>query len=410
MKRIISTVSSVATRNSDVQVVTLDPPSKHPAICYTRLVGEVSPGDIVAVNTTATDLDLGTGGYDFVICKLDGKGAIEDDPSDPDGHIMKLRYTPLQRDVQCVEEVGSPFHDLLRNVNDLLEMPVVCCGLHSQVPLVAAGIRAVFPSASIVYCMTDEAALLAWFSNIVEQSIATGLVNLCITCGQAMGGNAEAVSLHSGLLASKYAFGADVAIVSMGPGIPGTGTAFGHGGVSVAESVNAAAALGGTPIAVIRASQADSRDRHHGVSHHFLEAMGRLALARAKIFMPSEIDGDIAATVNRQLRDSGILEKHEAISVDDREIELDMRGMKVTTMGRGPEEDPLFFRMAACAGIGAGRLALEMRSEEVAKAEESPDGDGPVNLMEPRMSACSSGGSSLDDPASPGKSDENGGN
>ena len=32
-------------------------------------------------------------------------------------------------------------------------------------------------------------------------------------------------------------------------------------------------------------------------------------------------------------------------------------GLQVTSMGRGPEEDPLFFAAAAAAGTLAGRLA-----------------------------------------------------
>jgi hypothetical protein len=32
-------------------------------------------------------------------------------------------------------------------------------------------------------------------------------------------------------------------------------------------------------------------------------------------------------------------------------------GLHVTSMGRGPEEDPLFFAAAAAAGTLAGRLA-----------------------------------------------------
>ena len=34
---------------------------------------------------------------------------------------------------------------------------------------------------------------------------------------------------------------------------------------------------------------------------------------------------------------------------------LDARGVRVTTMGRGPEEDPLFFRATASAGALAAQ-------------------------------------------------------
>ncbi len=72
---------------------------------------------------------------------------------------MKLRYTPLQIDVVSVESPESPSHDVMQTADDLGGMPVVCCGLHSQVPLVAAAIKSVDPECRVVYCMTDAASL-----------------------------------------------------------------------------------------------------------------------------------------------------------------------------------------------------------------------------------------------------------
>ena len=70
----------------------------------------------------------------------------------------------------------------------------------------------------------------------------------------------------------------------------GSGTALGFSGTQVAEAVNAAAALGGRPVACLRLSGADRRERHRGVSHHSLTALGRLALARCAVAVPELAD------------------------------------------------------------------------------------------------------------------------
>ena len=75
----------------------------------------------------------------------------------------------------------------------------------------------------------------------------------------------------------------DIAVVAQGPGNLGTGTRWGFSGVAAGEAVNAAAALGGRPVASLRISDADPRMRHRGVSHHSLTAYGRVALARADV-------------------------------------------------------------------------------------------------------------------------------
>ena len=101
-------------------------------------------------------------------------------------------------------------------------MPVVCCGLHSQVPLVAAAAKFARPDARVAYVMTDQASLPLALSDVAARSRAAGLLDATITCGQAFGGEIEAVTLHSGLLAARHVRGADVAIVAIGPGVVGT--------------------------------------------------------------------------------------------------------------------------------------------------------------------------------------------
>ena len=63
--------------------------------------------------------------------------------------------------------------------------------------------------------------------------------------GQSFGGDLEAVTLHSGLLAARHVLGADLVVVAQGPGNLGTGTRWGFSGVAAGEAVNAVAVLGG---------------------------------------------------------------------------------------------------------------------------------------------------------------------
>src|SRR5699024_11447822 len=79
-----------------------------------------------------------------------------------------------------------------------------------------------------------------------------------------------------------YDVGADVTIVSQGPGNLGTGTGWGFSGVQSAEALHAAAVLGGQGVATLRVSEADERERHRGLSHHSSTAYGRALLARSE--------------------------------------------------------------------------------------------------------------------------------
>ena len=366
MLRQTATVESIERQDAHMQVLVLSGRQAR-AICYVDITGACAAGDEVLVNATATALGLGTGGYDFVMANLTRPASPDDVPAADTGargiapgwtgRMMKLRYSPVQVDVASIEEEGSPHHDAMAQATTLEGMPVVCCELLSQLPLVAAGIRSRLPEARIVFCMTDEAALPFQFSNVARQCIDTGLVNLAITCGQATGGNAEAITLHSGLLAARQVFGADAAIVSMGPGIAGTATPFGHGGVAQAESINAAAALGGLPVAPLRLSFSDDRPRHRGLSHHTAAALGTLALARAWVPMPDCLDHGQRATVLAQLDEAGIRARHEVLDVEVGRQPIDTRGIEVTTMGRGFGDDPAFFWAAFAAGICAGDAA-----------------------------------------------------
>jgi hypothetical protein len=364
MRQVWGSVVSIAWERPGIQRLLVEPDAgdRAPAVCYPALTGACAEADRVLLNTTAVDLALGTGGMHLVVVRVRG-GAGDEHPTPAGisldeasgGHVMKLRYAPLQRDVLAAEAPESPAHELLEDATDLAGMPVVCCGLHSQVPLAAAAIRERVPGARIAYVMTDEAALPFALSDLMAACTDAGLVDVTVSCGQAFGASIEAVNVYSGLMAARLVGRADVAIVAIGPGVVGTDTALGHGGVALAEAVNAAAALGGRPVAALRVSFADSRERHRGVSHHTLIALSRLALAPAVVAVPV-LPETLAARVDADLEDAGVWGRHVRVDVDCGVPEL--HGVAVRTMGRSIDDDPAFFMAAVAAGAAAaGMLA-----------------------------------------------------
>jgi hypothetical protein len=320
------------------------------ALNYLQLGAPCTPGQQAIINTTGIDLNLGTGGLAFVVpcepcCTTD---------SQP-GHIIKLRYTPLQRAYLTVEEQGSPYHQILKDATSIDGLPVVCCELHSQVPLVAAAIKRDRPEAKIVYCMTDQAALPLALSDLMRQCRDAGLIDTTITCGQAFGGDFETINLYSALLAAKYVCQAAVVIVSIGPGTPGSATKFGHGGVAQGQACNAVTALQGHPIAVLRISFADQRQRHQVVSHHSITALNQIALGHLTVAVPSDLSQAQVDAINSQLIQYNLASKHHFLICDPQSDTIDLRAVKVTTMGRDQSQDPAFFSAAYAAGVLAAR-------------------------------------------------------
>lgn len=328
---------------------------------YLALAQQVQVGEEVLVNTTGIELALGTGGIAFVV------------PSKPFsesrnyGHIVKLRYAPLQRAFDSVEEQDSPYHALLQEAQSLEGMPVVCCELHSQMPLVAAAVKREAPQVQIAYIMTDTAALPLAFSKLASATMEAGLINHTITCGQAFGGEYEAVNLYSALLSSKLVCKAQMAIVAPGPGVVGTNTRFGHSGIAQGEALNATAALQGNPIAALRLSWQDARVRHQGLSHHSATVLGQVCLASVTAPLPADLSPQQQETLDGQLREHNLTGKHGFPRIDYAFDSIDLRGVRVSTMGRGREDSPEFFSAAFAAGIAAAQ-ALEPPSMQDAQA------------------------------------------
>lgn len=327
------------------------------ALAYPALTGRPVVGDRVLVNTTAVALGLGTGGVHFVTAVLDERDL--DPPSE--GHIMKLRYTPLQAQVQAAEEPGSPHRDAIERTSGLDGLPVVWVPLHSMVGAAAAGAKAA-GARRVAYLMTDGAALPAWFSDQAHELRAAGLLDSVVTCGQALGGDVEAVNVFSGLLAARAVSEADAVIVADGPGKVGTETSWGASDVSSGMSLNAIGILGGRPIAALRLGFADPSYRHFGVSPHSVTVLREVALVPVHVAVPA-LEDERREAVWSALKEAGLEERHQLVEATG-EPALELlaeKGVAARTMGRSLEADPAFFLAAGAAGVLAGRMAAGSR-------------------------------------------------
>ncbi|MEU4771728.1 DUF3866 family protein [Micromonospora sp. NPDC023644] len=326
------------------------------ALAYPALVGRPEPGDRVLLNAGALLMGLGTGGYALVVALPDRL------PPDPPqaldtrdaGHLVKARYTPLQPILLGVDEEASPHREVMAAADDLAGLPVVTADLHSALPAILAGIHADAPAARVAYLLTDGGALPAWFSRTLA-GLRDHLVGT-VTVGQAFGGDLEASTVHSGLLAARHVLRADVVVVAQGPGNLGTGTRWGFSGVAVGEAVNAVATLGGRPVGSLRISDADPRPRHRGVSHHSLTAYGRVALAPAELVVPDGLAPALADEVDAAL--APLAARHTLVRVPTDGLDAALRAAPVplSTMGRGLDADHAYFLAAAAAGRHSARL------------------------------------------------------
>ena len=320
------------------------------AIADPLFVSKVEEGDRLLVNTTAVDLGLGTGGYHYVICNLDKAAHKGGDAA----HIMKLRYTPLQFSTLSVDSQESKHHATLADKTSIESMPVIVGSLHSQLPAFTATAKHLNPQVKIAYIMTDGAALPLSISNLAQELKEKGLIDATITCGQAYGGDYDAVNIYSGLTCAKYVAKAQLVFVSMGPGVVGTDSILGTTALEVGQTVNAIESLKGRSIVIPRMSFKDKRARHQGISHHTITALNKVALTKTIVVLP-ELEKKKRNYVQKQLQVAGIDKEHDVLSIknDVTEKALKSFGLEPTTMGRGFDEEPEFFLACGCAAIKA---------------------------------------------------------
>jgi len=325
---------------------------KEKAYNFEEITGTVMPGDRVILNTTAVRLKLGTGGFHFVCFNYTRPWQ----KMQRAGHIMKMRYTPHQLKVFSCEEEGN-YREEIENFKSLEGKPVVIGELHSMLAPVVLSLKELFPGIRTGYIMTDSASLSLPVSRTVFQLKKNGLIDSTVTCGQAFGGDLEAVNLFTGLIAVFQVGRVDVAVITAGPGVTGTATRYGFSGMEVAENINRVASLGGTALVVPRLSFTENRLRHWGISHHTLTPLALPHVSPAYLPLPP-LDDRERPLIMEKLEEHGIFKSHRVCSVippDLRELEHNHE-FAMETMGRKVDEDPLFFLAGAAAGKLAGQL------------------------------------------------------
>jgi hypothetical protein len=173
-------------------------------------------------------------------------------------------------------------------------------------------------------------------SDVVRELRERGLLAGHVAAGAAFAGEREALTVAGALHAGLTALGWDAAIAGPGPGILGSATALGHGGVAALDTGHAALALGCRTIVVPRMSSGDARPRHRGLSHHSATTL-QLLLRPAVVALPDGVSEEVPGDheLRRGAADLG---------------EYRASGLPVRTMGRSVDEDELFFRSALAGG------------------------------------------------------------
>lgn len=311
------------------------------------LLGEMRRGDEVVVNVAALDLQLGSGGFDVVHVNLTRGLSASGEGRE---HVIKLNYTSLQHPVEPVElpvclkpdmgAKGTP-------ESTEREMPVLVLSLHGHLAPAAWAAAQAHTGLKVGYVQTGGGGLPGLLSRDVAELRERDLLCGHITAAPAYGGEHEALSVAGALDAAANGLGWDAALVGPGPGIIGSETRLGHGGMAALDSAHAALALGLPTLLSPRLSEADPRERHRGVSHHTLTVL-ELLLGGVGLPVPA---GN--PTVAAQLTDAAG-DRHKLHEAQSDLAGYAASGLPARVMGRGIEEDGLFFAAALAAGAHLG--------------------------------------------------------
>ena len=305
------------------------------------LIGEIREGDELVLNTEARDLGLGSGGFDIVHVNLT-RGL--DHPGAEEARALKLNYTSLQHPVEPVEarEHGGPGR----------QIPVLVLSLHGQLAPAAWAAARGASELRVGYIQTTGGALPGGLSEDVAELRNAGLLHEHVTAGAAYGAELEALTVIGALQAAAGPLGWDAAIAGPGPGIAGSGSELGHGGMAALETAHASLILGHETLLAPRMSSGDPRERHRGLSHH-TETVLRILLGNVRV--PAPVHGPAPWP---QVGGDGSLEALRRACGDRHEIwpreapvdEYAESGLPATHMGRKIGEDRLFFAAALAAG------------------------------------------------------------
>jgi hypothetical protein len=332
--------------------------AERPAWGDQGLIGELREGDEVVVNTEALDLGLGSGGFDIVHVNLT-RGL--EAPGSVGEHVIKLNYSSLQHPVEPIEVP----HSEATSAMVTRPIPVLVLFLHGQLAPAAWAAARVVERLRVGFVQTVGGALPGRLSRDVAALRERGLLCAHLTAGQAYGGEGEATSVVGALHAAAETLAWDAAVVGPGPGMLGSESYYGHGGMAALDSAHAALALGLETLVAPRLSSGDPRPRHRGLSHH-AEAVLRLLLGPVRVPVPEVAEeewptGEGAAGAPLDALHQVCDDRHD-IWVRPAPLEdYAASGLPTRTMGRELEQDRLFFATALAGGDALGTLAAGER-------------------------------------------------
>lgn len=328
--------------NEDPLTVEVDG-ERRPAWADTTLLGEMREGDEVVVNVAALDLGLGSGGFDVVHVNLT-RGLAAEPPGDE--HVMKLNYTSLQHPVAPIEQVALAGCNALgvhKASNALHPAGVLVLPLHGHLAPAVWAAKQAAPELKVGYVQTGGGALPGSLSRDVAELRERGLLAGHVTAPPAYGGEHDAISVAGAIDAAVGQLGWDAVVAGPGPGIIGSNSRLGHGGMVALDTAHAALALGLSTLISPRLSGADPRERHRPVSHHTLTVL-RMLLAPVEIPVPA---GNPVATA---VLAEAVAWRHRLHELPADLAGYASSGLPARTMGRTLEEDPLFFAAPLAAG------------------------------------------------------------
>lgn len=346
IKTITGIVKTIYSYDSEITKLIASIDNKEfKCINYNSITGNINIGDKVLLNTTAIELQLGTGGFHFVLANL----SSPDIDNIKSGHIMKLKYTPIQINCMTAEAQESPYHNAFNEFKSLNNMPVIIGSLHSALAPSAIYLKNVKPEIKLCYIMTEGGALPIQISDTVRQLKQQGYIDKTITYGNAFGGDYECVNIYTALITAKEIIKSDIAIVCMGPGIVGTDTRFGFSGVEQASIADAVNKLSGFAAIVPRISFADMRERHHGISHHTITVLKQLCWSRVNLALPILHNMEYNMQLEKQIIENKISSLHNItyVDCDDADTIYNSNSSYLKKMGRGYREDREYFLSCA---------------------------------------------------------------
>lgn len=318
---------------------------RRPAWADEVLLGEMREGDEVVVNVAAVEMGLGSGGFDVVHVNLT-RGV--DGAERGSEHVMKLNYTSLQHPVDPVEEASVEFVPR-GGTSSTRTVAVLVLPLHGHLAPAAWAVAEARPGIKVGYVQTGGGALPGSLSRDVRELRKRDLLCGHITAAPSYGGEYEALSTV-GALDAAARLGWDAVLIGPGPGIIGSDTEYGHGGMAALDSAHAALSLGMPTLISPRLSSADPRERHRGLSHHTRTVLD-LLLAPVEIAIPAGFP-DIGLELQQAKGD-----RHQLIEASPALAAYQSSGLPTTTMGRSIADDPLFFAAPLAAGTLLPRVA-----------------------------------------------------